>query len=96
MSDMINVDFGAISNLGSSIDSQVKQIEGQLDTLRSAITKLGQEWEGGANEAFSAVQHSWDQSATDLTNVLNRIAVAVHQANQAYQDTESKNTSSWS
>lgn len=93
--DTINVNFGAIDSLASGIDGQVKAIENQLETLRSAIQKLAQEWEGGANEAFTAVQRNWDQSANDLTNVLNRIAIAVHQANSAYRDTENRNTQSW-
>ncbi|HEX3591977.1 MAG TPA: WXG100 family type VII secretion target [Pseudonocardiaceae bacterium] len=93
--DTIGVNFGAVSNLASTIDGQVKQIESQLETLRSAIQKLGQEWQGGANEAFTAVQRNWDQSANDLNSVLGRIAVAVHSANESYQNTESRNASSW-
>jgi WXG100 family type VII secretion target len=93
--DTIRVDFGAVSNLASQIDSQVHQIEGELETLKSAIQKLAQEWQGGANEAFQAVQNNWNQSADDLTQVLNRIATAVHAAHDAYQQTESKNTSAW-
>jgi WXG100 family type VII secretion target len=93
--DMINVSFGAISSLASGIDGQVHAIEGQLDDLRSAIQKLAAQWEGSGADAFQAVQKKWDTSATDLTNVLNRIAVAVHSANDSYQQTENKNASSW-
>jgi len=91
----IKVTFGAIDQLGASIDGQVRQIETQLEDLRSAITKLAQSWTGGANEAFQGVQRNWNQSADDLTNVLNRIAVAVHTAHDAYQHTEQQNTSVW-
>lgn len=93
--DMINVNFGAISSLASGIDGQVKQIETQLEDLRNAIAKLAQSWEGSANESFTAVQNNWNQSANDLNAVLGRISVAVHNANDAYQQTESKNASSW-
>jgi 6 kDa early secretory antigenic target len=95
MTDAIKVNFGAISSLGSSIDGQVRAIEAQLDDLKSAIQKLATMWEGGANEAFTAVQQNWNSSATDLTGVLNRIATAVHAAHDAYQETEQKNTSTW-
>ncbi|HEY3750246.1 MAG TPA: WXG100 family type VII secretion target [Pseudonocardiaceae bacterium] len=93
--DTIAVNFGAVSNLASQVDSQVKQIEGQLETLKAAIQKLAQEWQGGANEAFQAVQNNWNQSADDLNQVLAKIATAVHAAHDAYQQTESKNTSTW-
>ena len=94
--DSIKVDFGAISNLASQIDSQVHQIESQLEQLRSGIQKLALEWEGGANEAFTAVQQNWNNSANDLTAVLNRIATAVHTAHDSYHQTEQSNTSVWS
>lgn len=93
--DTIHVDFGAVSNLAGQIDSQVKQIEQQLEDLKQAIAKLAQEWQGGANEAFTQVQTNWNTSADDLNQVLNRIATAVHAAHDAYQQTESKNTSAW-
>lgn len=93
--DMIQVSFGAIDALGGHIDGQVKQVEGQLDDLRQAIQKLAQSWTGGTQEAFQAVQNSWNQSAEDLKTVLNRIAVAVHAAHDAYQQTETKNAGVW-
>jgi WXG100 family type VII secretion target len=93
--DNIKVTFGAIDSLATNIDGQVRQIESQLEELRSAITKLAQTWQGGAQESFQAVQNRWNQSADDLTNVLNRIGVAVHTAHDAYQHTEQQNTSVW-
>jgi 6 kDa early secretory antigenic target len=93
--DQIHVDFGAVSNLASQIDSQVHQIEGQLETLKSAIQKLAAEWTGGAQDAFHAVQQNWNQSADDLNQVLAKIATAVHAAHDAYNQTESKNASVW-
>ena len=93
--DAIKVTFGAIDSLAGSIDGQVKQIEAQLEDLRQAIVKLSQMWEGSANESFQAVQRNWNQSATDLNGVLNRIAVAVHQAHDAYMHTENQNQAVW-
>jgi WXG100 family type VII secretion target len=94
-SDNIKVDFGAISNLASGIDTQVHNIEGQLEQLRAAIQKLALEWEGGAQDAFHAVQQNWNNSANDLTQVLNRIATAVHTAHDSYRQTETSNTNVW-
>jgi WXG100 family type VII secretion target len=93
--DNIKVDFGAISNLAGQINSQVSQIEGQLEQLRAGINKLALEWEGGAQDAFHAVQQNWNNSADDLTAVLNRIATAVHAAHDSYRQTETSNTNVW-
>lgn len=95
MGDQIHVDFGAISGLAGGIDSQVHQIEAQLETLKAAIQKLAGEWTGGAQEAFHAVQQNWNTSADDLNQVLAKIAMAVHAAHDAYQQTESKNAGVW-
>jgi WXG100 family type VII secretion target len=94
--DQIKVDFGAISNLASGINTQVHNIESQLEQLRAGIQKLAIEWEGGAQDAFHAVQQNWNTSADDLTAVLNRIATAVHAAHDSYHQTEQSNTSVWS
>jgi WXG100 family type VII secretion target len=93
--DSIKVDFAAISNLAGGIDVQVRNIEGQLEQLRSGIQKLAAEWEGGTHEAFTAVQQNWNNSANDLTQVLNKIATAVHTAEESYRQTETSNTSVW-
>jgi len=94
--DQIKVDFGAISNLASGINTQVHNIENQLEQLRAGIQKLALEWEGAAQGAFQSVQQNWNNSADDLTAVLNRIATAVHAAHDSYHSTEQSNTSVWS
>jgi early secretory antigenic target protein ESAT-6 len=94
--DNIKVDFGAISNLASGIDTQVHNIEAQLEQLRAGIQKLSVEWIGGAQDAFRAVQTNWNNSADDLTQILNRIATAVHSAHDSYRQTETSNTNVWS
>lgn len=93
--DEIQVNFGAVSNLASQIGSQVSQIEQELDELKAAITKLAAAWTGGANEAFTQIQTSWNNSAQDLQGVLNRIAAAVQAAHDSYVSTENSNTSAW-
>ncbi|HEX3648253.1 MAG TPA: WXG100 family type VII secretion target [Pseudonocardiaceae bacterium] len=94
--DRIAVNFGAVSNLASQINGQVQQVESQLETLRSAIQKLGTEWEGGANDAYTAVQNNWNNAADDLKSVLARIATAVGAAHDSYVQTENANTNTWS
>lgn len=91
----IKVTFGAINDLAGQIDAKVSAIETQLEDLRQAINKLATTWTGGTEESFRAVQNNWNQSATDLHGVLNRIAVAVHQAHDSYQATENKNAAVW-
>lgn len=95
MSDTMKVDFNAISGLATGIDGQVKSIENQLSDLKQQITNLTAIWEGSANTGFQQVKTNWFNSADDLNSVLNRIATAVHTANDQYQQTESKNASQW-
>jgi len=93
--DGIKVTFGAIDNLASHIDGQVKAIETQIEDLRSSINKLAQTWTGATEESFRQVHTNWNTSADDLNSTLNRIALAVHQAHDSYLQTENKNASVW-
>lgn len=92
----IKVGFEAISNLAGQINSQVSNIDSQLETLKSAIAKLQAQWTGGASDAFQAVQANWNNAAEDLKSVLARIATAVSAAHDSYHSTEQANTSVWS
>lgn len=93
--DQIQVNFAAVSNLAGQINGQVQQIEGQLETLRAEIQKLASQWTGSANEAFGAVQNSWNNSADDLKSVLARISTAVNAAHDSYVSTENTNAGVW-
>jgi ESAT-6 family protein len=96
MSGEIKVGFDAISNLATQINSQVQNIDSQLDTLKAAIAKLQQQWTGGASDSFQAVQTQWNNSAEDLKSVLARICTAVGAAHDSYHQTEQSNTAVWS
>jgi WXG100 family type VII secretion target len=93
--DSVKVDFAAISNLGSTIDTQVHQIESELEDLKSQIANLEQIWQGSAGSGFQNAKKDWLQSSTELNGVLARIATAVHAAHDAYSQTESKNSAAW-
>ncbi|HKN97624.1 MAG TPA: WXG100 family type VII secretion target [Pseudonocardiaceae bacterium] len=96
MSGEIKVTFEAVANMAGQINSQVQNIEGQLEALKSAIAKLSSEWTGSASESYQAVQQNWNNSADDLKSVLARISTAVNAAHDAYRETESKNAQVWS
>lgn len=91
----IKVTFEAVANMAGQINSQVSNIEGQLEALKSAIAKLSSEWTGAASESYQAVQQSWNNSADDLKSVLARIATAVNAAHDSYAQTERQNTQVW-
>ncbi|HEX5119667.1 MAG TPA: WXG100 family type VII secretion target [Pseudonocardiaceae bacterium] len=96
MSGEIKVGFEAISNLAGQINSQVQNIDGQLETLKSAIAKLSAQWTGGASDSFQAVQANWNNAADDLKTTLARISTAVSAAHDQYRSTETANTQVWS
>lgn len=93
--DIIKVTYSTIQSMADNIKSQTSVVEGNLESLTSAITTLGNTWTGGANEAFTAVQKKWNTDAEDLKQVLGAIGAAVNAALQAYQETEAANTRAW-
>jgi WXG100 family type VII secretion target len=91
----IKYDFHALDSLADTIDGRVRAIENHINDLRSKITNLTSEWEGAADQGFQATRQQWENAATDLNAVLNRIAVAVKQTNADAQQTENSNKNRW-
>jgi early secretory antigenic target protein ESAT-6 len=94
--DQIKVSYAALDGLASGIKAQVSAIENELDTLKSQIQNLESLWQGAAGEGFQQTKTNWMSAAADLNSVLQRISIAVSQANEQYQQTESQNASAWS
>lgn len=87
----IRVTFGELSAAQSSITSTSNSVNGLLGDLRSYLAPLEGGWEGAASGAYQALQQQWNTSAEELNRVLNQIGIAVGQAAENYQSTESSN-----
>lgn len=91
----IKVTFGAMETLASDVGTQVGNIEGLIESLRSQIANIQEIWVGGAGEGFQVTKNAWNDAADHLKQVLAKVQTAIIQSTEGYSATEQKNTARW-
>ncbi|ROR38637.1 WXG100 family type VII secretion target [Kitasatospora cineracea] len=91
----ILVNFQTIQNASSEVRQTASRIQNQLDDLKAGVQRIASSWEGAAQQGYQARQAQWDAKAADLQEVLGRIAAALDNAAQSYQQTEDSNRNIW-
>ncbi|MEU3497181.1 WXG100 family type VII secretion target [Kitasatospora cineracea] len=91
----ILVNFQTIQNASSEVRQTASRIQNQLDDLKAGVQRIASSWEGAAQQGYQARQAQWDAKAADLQEVLARIASALDNAAQSYQQTENSNSQIW-
>ncbi|MFD7734656.1 WXG100 family type VII secretion target [Kitasatospora phosalacinea] len=91
----ILVNFQTIQNASSEVRQTAARIQSQLDDLKAGVQRIASSWEGAAQQGYQARQAQWDAKAADLQEVLGRIAGALDNAAQSYQQTENSNQAIW-
>ncbi|MFF4344564.1 WXG100 family type VII secretion target [Kitasatospora sp. NPDC001540] len=91
----ILVNFQTIQNASSEVRQTAARIQSQLDDLKAGVQRIASSWEGAAQQGYQARQAQWDAKAADLQEVLGRIATALDNAAQSYQQTENSNQAIW-
>jgi len=95
VSGEILVTFGEISNAQSSVATTSRNINQELDDLKSFLAPMVATWTGQAAEDYQVKQQQWDDSAAQLNQVLGQVGVALGTANDNYQQAERANASRW-
>jgi 6 kDa early secretory antigenic target len=89
---LLLVNFGALTNASGDIQKALNELRSQLDELKRVGDKLAETWDGQAKAAYYERQRKWEAAATDLSEILQRIKLAVDDSAADYQDTERKAT----
>jgi len=89
----IQVNYAALENAQTQMQTISKTIDGRLDTLRSQLQQM--QWSGSDREAYAAYQAQWDAAVADINAILNEIGAAVGVANSNYMSTEANNAAVW-
>ncbi len=95
MSGEILVTFGEISNAQSSVAATSRNMNQELDDLKSFLAPLVATWTGQAAEDYQVKQREWDDAAAQLNQVLGQVGVALGTANDNYQQAERSNAAKW-
>jgi WXG100 family type VII secretion target len=91
--DNLVVNFHALNQASSDINSALGKMRSSLEQLESDAGKLVATWAGDAQEAYGQRQRQWRAAANDLAQMLSDIRGALDESAGHYHSTEKKNTS---
>jgi len=89
---LLLVNFGALMQAGADIQKALNELQSQLGQLERDAGPLVSTWGGDAQMAYQERQRKWQAAATDLSEILRQIKIAVDESAADYQDTERKAT----
>lgn len=84
------VQYAVIQQAAEDCKRTGKQLDTAFDQLKQQMQPLTESWTGEAREMWDDMQHKWDQSLADLNSFLNRVAIALPQIADGYQQTDKK------
>lgn len=77
-----------LASTASRVSSGAGHIEAELASLTSALSPLGSDWAGVAQQRFEALWAEWQRSARGLHEALAGISALLNQAGAHYEDAE--------
>jgi early secretory antigenic target protein ESAT-6 len=89
---LLLVNFGALQQASMDIQKALSQLESQLGQLERDAGPLVATWDGAAQMAYQERQRKWQTAATELSEILRQVKLAVEESAADYQDTERKAT----
>ncbi len=89
---LLLVNFGALQQASMDIQKALNQLQSQLGQLERGAGPLVATWNGAAQTAYQERQRKWQTAASELSEILRSIKIAVDESAADYQDTERKAT----
>ena len=77
-----------LQGMSGRVSSGASSIEGELASLASALSPLGGDWAGVAQQRFEALWAEWQRSARGLHEALTGISTLLAQAGAHYAEAE--------
>lgn len=85
---LLLVNFGALAQAGADIQKALNELQAQLGRLEQDAAPLVATWDGAAQAAYQERQRKWQTAASDLSEILRHIKIAVDESAADYQNTE--------
>lgn len=86
---------GEIQMINTAIQTAVKQLDNELDTVESACKPLeGDAFKGSAQTAYLESKQIWREAALEIAQTMNRLAAAVSDSGQSMADAD-KQAATW-
>lgn len=92
MSDVLVVNFAALQQASSDIQTALDRMRTQLEQLDRDAAPLVSTWDGEAKAAYAQRQVQWSRAAEELSAMLRDIKLAMDQSAADFHSTEKRNT----
>ena len=77
-----------LAAMSGRVSSGATSIEGELQSLASALSPLGSDWAGVAQQRFEQLWAEWQRSARSLHEALTGVSALLGQAGSQYAEAE--------
>ncbi|NIH85637.1 WXG100 family type VII secretion target [Amycolatopsis granulosa] len=84
----MKVDYATIHQAAEDCNKTGGELGNLFEKLKSDIRPLTDGWSGEAKDAWHARQDEWNRALEDLKGLLARIATALPQIADGYQETD--------
>ncbi|WP_019202384.1 WXG100 family type VII secretion target [Tsukamurella sp. 1534] len=94
--DYIKYDYGTIRTALDDMATKHGVLLAQADSIRTEQRKFDNAWEDEESAtAYQAVQTKWNESFSDINDLLQRVKAAAENAVVSMQQTNSKAAAGW-
>ena len=95
MGDFTLVNSAAMQQGIGALRKAHGNLNGTLDTLKGQLNNNLSEWDGAARQAYTEVQRQWDQSATKMSDIVNKMTTVMTSISEGYDANEKSIQSRW-
>jgi WXG100 family type VII secretion target len=88
--DEMVVKYGALDTAATEIGNMAKQLEADLQEIKTLVAGTVAYWEGETQATYGAQQKAWDDEARDIHEALKGIGHVVHLAGGDYMGGDKK------
>jgi WXG100 family type VII secretion target len=86
MADQVGASSGEMQAAENNFKQRVQEFEQASQNVQSAVSQLQSSWKGGGYQSFEQAMAKWKQDMTSVSQDLQALSDAVHQADAAFQD----------
>jgi WXG100 family type VII secretion target len=95
MADRVEIDFGRMEGLASSIGSANSTITSLLSHLDNEVSSLEGAWTGDASTAYTRAHKEWSASISELNRILGEVRTVTATITDRHRAAEQKVQKLW-
>lgn len=86
MADLVGASSSEMQAAQNNFKQRVQEFEQASQNVQSAVSQLQSTWKGGGYQSFEQAMAKWNRDMQSISQDLQSLSDAVHQADNAFQD----------